>query len=70
MKLLKVGSGKFVNPERITYIEAKKRDKIIIQFQNEVSAGGLGIPTSYLELKGEDAELFLRWLDANSEAIK
>jgi len=70
MKLLKVGSGKFVNTERITYIEAKKRDKIIIQFQNEVSAGGLGIPTSYLELKGEDAELFLRWLDSNSESIK
>ena len=70
MKLLKVGSGKFVNTERITYKEAKKRDKIIIQFQNEVSAGGLGIPTSYLELKGEDAELFLRWLDSNSESIK
>ena len=70
MKLLKVGSGKFVNTERITYIEAKKRDKIIIQFQNEVSAGGLGIPTSYLELKGEDVELFLRWLDSNSESIK
>ena len=67
MKLLKVGNGKYVNTERITYIEAKKRDKVIIQFQNEVTAGGIGIPTSYLELKGAEAEDFLRWLDAHSE---
>ncbi|MFC1633921.1 hypothetical protein ACFL5Z_03700 [Planctomycetota bacterium] len=69
MKLLKVGNGKYVNTERITYIEAKKRNKVIIQFQNEVTAGGIGIPTSYLELKGPEAEDFLRWLDAHSESV-
>jgi hypothetical protein len=68
MKLLKVGNGKYVNSERITYIEAKKRDKVIIQFHNEVTAGGIGIPTSYLELKGTEAEDFLRWLDTHSES--
>ncbi len=68
MKLLKVGDGKYVNTERITYIEAKKRDKVIIQFQNEVTAGGIGIPPSYLELKGAEAEDFLRWLEAHSES--
>lgn len=70
MKLLKVGDGKYVNTERITYIEAKKRDKIIIQFQNEVTAGGIGIPPSYLELKGAEAEDFIRWLDTYSESIQ
>ena len=69
MKLLKVGDGKYVNTERITYIEAKKRDKVIIQFQNEVTAGGIGIPPSYLELKGAEAEDFLRWLEVHSEII-
>ena len=49
MKLLKVANGKYVNTERITYIEAEKPDKVIIQFQNEVTAGGIGIPPSYLE---------------------
>ena len=67
MKLLKVGNGKYVNTERITYIEAKKPDKVIIQFQNEVTAGGIGIPPSYLELKEAKAEDFLRWLDTHSE---
>ena len=67
MKRLKVGDGKYVNTERITYIEAKKRDKVIIQFQNEVTAGGIGIPPSYLERKGAEAEDFLRWLDTHSE---
>ncbi len=36
MKLLKIAPDKYVNTERITYIDAKKRDKVIIQFQNEV----------------------------------
>ena len=69
MKLLKVGNGKYVNTERITYIEAKRRDKVVIQFQNEVTAGGIGIPPSYLELKGSEAEDFLRWLETHSESI-
>ena len=67
MKLLKVGTDKYVNTERITYIEAKKHDKVIIQFQNEVCPGGMGVPSSYLELKGSEAEDFIRWLDNNAE---
>jgi hypothetical protein len=69
MKLLKVGNGKYVNTESITYVEVKKRDKVIIQFQNEVSPGGIGIPSSYLELRGSEAVDFLRWLENNSESI-
>ena len=69
MKLLKVGNGKYVNTERITYIEAKKRDKVIIQFQNDVTAGGIGIPSSYLDLRGVEAENFLQWLESNSESM-
>ena len=67
MKLLKVGADKYVNTERITYIHAKKRDKVLIQFQNEVNAGGLGIPPSYLEVTGQDAEDLIRWLESNAE---
>ena len=69
MKLLKVAEGKYVNTERITYIEAKGQDKVTIIFQNEVSAGGIGIPPSYLVLKGPDAEEFIRWLESNAERI-
>lgn len=70
MKLLKVATGKYINTERITYIEAKKKDKVIIQFQNEVSSGGIGIPPSYLELKSPEAETFLQWLETNAEHIQ
>ena len=69
MNLLKVAEGKYVNTERITYIEAKRQDKVIIMFQNEVSAGGIGIPQSYLTLKGPDAEEFIRWLENNADRI-
>ena len=69
MKLLKVGDGKYINPEGVTFIQAKRPDKIIIQFQSEVSCGSIGIPSSYLELRGSEAENFLLWLEANSERI-
>jgi hypothetical protein len=69
MALLNVGVGKYVNTDRITYISAKKRDKVIIMFQNELSTGGMGIPPSYLEVKGDEAVRLLRWLEANSEQI-
>lgn len=69
MSLLNIGGGKYINTDRITYIKAKRRDKVYVMFQNEVSAGGIGIPTSYLEVKGDDAERLLRWLEANTERI-
>ena len=69
MNLLKVGAGKYVNTERITYIHAKKSNKVIIQFQNNVDAGGIGIPPSFLEVKGTDAEELIQWLETNADRI-
>lgn len=69
MELLKVSDGKYINTERVTYIEARKADKVIIQFQNDVSAGGIGIPSSYLELKGTEARQFVQWLDSHAERL-
>ena len=70
MNLLKVGADKYVNAERITYIHAKKSDKVIIQFQNEVYGGGIGLPSSFLEVKGNDAEDLIQWLEANAKSIR
>ena len=70
MKLLKIADDKYVNTERITYIDVKRSNKVIIQFQNDVSAGGIGIPPSYLEIKGPDAEYLIQWLEANSQHIR
>ncbi|MBI9017302.1 MAG: hypothetical protein JEZ07_08595 [Phycisphaerae bacterium] len=70
MKLLKIGNGKYINTERVTYIEAKKSDKVIVQFQTEVDCGGCGRPASFIELKGSEAEHFILWLDTNSEQSK
>ena len=69
MSLLNVGSGKYINTDRITYIEAKRRDKVLVMFQNEVSAGGIGIPPSYLKVEGDDAERLIRWLETNTERM-
>jgi hypothetical protein len=70
MNLLEVGDGKYVNTDRITYINAVKKDKVIIMFQNEVGIGGIGIPASYLELKGAEAQRLLQWLQTNAAQMK
>ena len=70
MNLLKVGADKYINTERITYIHAKKSNKVIIQFQNDVNAGGIGIPSSFLEVKGTDAEDLIQWLEANAKTVR
>jgi len=70
MNLLKVADDKYVNTERITYIDVRRSNKVIIQFENDVSAGGIGIPPSYLEIKGPDAEYLIQWLDTNSQHIR
>jgi len=69
MSLLNIGGGKFINTDRVTYIKAKSRDKVYVMFQTDFSTGGMGIPSSYLEVKGDDAERLLRWLEANTERI-
>ena len=68
MKLLKVGNGKFVNTDRITYIEARKQDKVVIMFQNQVEVGTSAVPSSFLELKGPEAENFMQWLENNTDS--
>ena len=68
MKLLKVGNGKFVNTDRITYIEARKQDKVVIMFQNEPATGTSAVPASFLELKGIEAENFIQWLENNTDS--
>ena len=69
MKLLAVGDGKYVNRDRITYIHAVRKNKVIIQFQNEVSGGGIGIPTSYLEIKGAEAERLIQWFNLKHRVV-
>jgi hypothetical protein len=69
MSLLNIGGGKYINLDRITYIKAKSRDKVRVMFQTEVSCGGIGIPASYLEVRGDDAERLLRWLETNADRI-
>lgn len=69
MNLLKVGTGKYVNTDRVTYIEARKPDKVIIQFQNEVSAGGIGVPPSFLEIKGADAQQLIQWIESHADHV-
>ena len=70
MNLLEVGDGKYVNTERITYIHAVKKDKVIIMFQNEVFPGSGGIPATFLKIKGAEAEKLIQWLQTNAEQMQ
>ena len=64
MKLLKVADSKYVNTDNIAYVEVKRRDKVMIQFNS-----GDTHCQPYLLLKGSDAEQFIRWLESNADHI-
>lgn len=39
MSLLNVGSGQFINTERINYIKAMSSDRVFVMFQTDLFSG-------------------------------
>ncbi len=66
MNLVKVGDGKYINVDRMTYAEKGRKGEIVVQF----SVGGvLFQPSCYVTLKEQEALDFIRWLDASSKEV-
>ena len=66
MCIVKIGEGVYINVERVTFVTKGRKDKIVVHFSVGSGEYSGGVNTR-LELKGQEAANFLRWLDANSE---
>lgn len=65
MTLVKLGEGKYVNVDRMTYVEAGRRRKLVVHF--DVGGGDIAGPSCQTALEAEEAQAFTQWLDAHSD---
>ncbi len=62
MDLVKLGSGRYLNLERVTHVEQDKKGRVIVHFA--VGGGDVGGPACSTRLQGPEAEALLKLLDA------
>mgnify|MGYP006865053018 CR=1 FL=1 len=61
MNIIKVSEGKYINLDRITYIETKRNGKVIVHFA--VGGGDWVDAACTLKLDQDEAAKVLNWLD-------
>ncbi len=68
MNIVKVSDGKYINVDRVTFVEPKRRGQLVVHFS---VAGGDWVDSSCtLKLEQEEAAIFLRWLDGHSQDVR
>ena len=65
MNVVKVGSDRYVNIDRVTYVEPGRKNRLVVHF--DVGGGNIEGPSCRMELEGAEADAFRRWLDVRSE---
>jgi len=65
MTIVKVGEEKYVNVDRMTYVEPARKGRLVVHF--DVGGGDVGGPSCYMTLEANEAERFKRWLDGRDQ---
>ena len=61
MTIIKVGTDKYINVDRMTYVEPARKGRLTVHF--DVGGGDVAGPTCRMKLEENESELFKRWLD-------
>ena len=65
MNIVKISDGKYINVDRITYVETNRKGQVIVHF---AVAGGDWVDASCkLKLEKDEAAQFIQWLDSSSQ---
>ena len=67
MLVVRVGKGKYINADRMTYVEPGRKGTLVVHFG--VGGGGGAGPACRVKLEQEEAEQFARWLDSRNESV-
>ncbi len=65
MTIIKVGGDKYINVDRMTYVEPARKGRLVVHFG--VGGGAGGGPSCRMKLDENEAELFKRWLDGRNQ---
>ena len=61
MTIVKVAQGKYINVDRMTFVEPKRGGQLLVHFA--AGGGDLGGPFCQTKLDQGEAEQFVQWLD-------
>lgn len=61
MNIVKVGTDKYINVDRMTYVEPKRGGKLVVHFA--VGGGDHAAFVCCMTLEESEAAIFKRWLD-------
>lgn len=61
MTIIKVGADKYINVDRITYVEPGRKGKLVVHFA--VGGGEISGPDCRMKLEQDEAERLRQWLD-------
>ena len=64
MTVVKLSDSKYINVDRMTYVESKRRGRMVVHF--DVGGGDIAGPSCNVTLEEDEAERFKQWLDARS----
>lgn len=63
MMIVKVAEGKFINVDRMTYVEPYKKGQAIVHFA--VGGGEFTESSCNMKLEQQEAEHFVQWLESH-----
>lgn len=66
MTIIKVGTDRYINMDRVTFIEPGRGDKLVVRFA--VGGGDFTTTTCVMKLSGSEADTLRRWLDNHQAA--
>jgi hypothetical protein len=65
MNIIKVGDDRYINVDRMTYVEPKRKGGLVVHF--EVGGGDIAGLSCRMTLEKNEAELFKQWLDGRNQ---
>ena len=65
MTIIKVGGDKYINVERMTYVEPARKGRLVVHF--DVGGGDVAGPSCRMKLEEDESEIFKRWLNGRRQ---
>ena len=65
MNIIKVGEDRYINVDRITHIEPKRNDRLVVHFA--VGGGDIGGPDCRTTLEENESSVLRQWLDRQAQ---
>ena len=65
MNIVKVGEDRYINADRVTHIEPKRKGRLVVHFA--VGGGDVGGPDCYTKLDETESAVFRQWLNSQAQ---